>query len=125
MARILIVDDDTSVRATMRKFLMAEGHEVVEAPDGTVALRAYREHPADLVITDIFMPETDGIETTIRLHQEFPDAKVVAISGGGYEFDKEHMLQVAARLGAVRVLAKPIAQSDLLDVVRELLAEGE
>ncbi len=125
MARILIVDDDTSVRATMRKFLMAEGHEVVEAPNGTVALRAYREHPADLVITDIFMPQTDGIEATIRLHEEFPDAKVVAISGGGYEFNKEQMLRTAELLGALRTLAKPISRADLLRVVREVLEQDK
>ena len=79
--------------------------------------------PADLVISDIFMPETDGIDTIVRLHEEFPDAKVVAITGGAYGFDKQQMLRTAALLGAVQTLLKPIQRSDLLDVVRDVLDE--
>ncbi len=124
MARILVVDDDASVRATIRKFLEQEGYDVVEVGDGAAALRAYREQPADLVITDIFMPETDGVETTIRLRKEFPDVKVVAITGGAYDFDKKQMLQVAEMLGAERTLTKPFERSELLDVVREVLGQG-
>ncbi len=124
MARILVVDDDASVRAVIRKILVGAGYEVVEAADGTAALRAYREHPADLVISDIFMPETDGVETTIRLREEFPDAKVVAITGGAYDFDKKHMLRVAEMLGAQRTLTKPLERSELLDVVQEVLRGG-
>ena len=125
MARILVVDDDASVRVAIRKILVHAGYEVVEAADGTAALRAYREQPADLVISDIFMPETDGMETTIRLREEFPDTKVVAISGGGYDFDKKQMLRVAEMLGAQRTLTKPFERSELLDVVREVLEQDK
>ena len=72
MARILVVDDDRSVRAAITKILSKNGHEVVEAADGKSALALYRAAPADLVIMDVYMPEMDGIDTTVRLKQEFP-----------------------------------------------------
>ncbi len=105
MARIIIVDDDAGVRTTMAKFVADEGHEMVEARDGTEALRLYREKPADLVIADVYMPGADGIEVTIRLRHEFPEAKIVVISGGGYRGSDE-VLRAAAKIGAERTLER-------------------
>ncbi len=99
MARILVVDDDTDVRGVIRKVLAGDGHEVVEAPDGDAALTKYREKPADLVLIDIYMPRADGIETSIRLQHEFPGAKIVVVSGGGFR-DKSELLETAKRIGA-------------------------
>ena len=121
MARIIIVDDDARVRLVIARMLTRAGHDAVEVPSGVAALEAYRQQPADLVISDMFMPDTDGVEITRRLRREFPDAKVVAISGGGARYGKELMLETAAALGAVRTLAKPFRTKELLSVVKDAL----
>jgi len=98
-----------------------EGYEVVDAPDGKVAMRLHQEEPADLVITDLIMPEKEGIETIMELRQTSPDVKIIAISGGG-RIEPETHLKVAKGLGAMRTFTKPIEPKELLSSVRELLA---
>lgn len=120
MARILVVDDEAAVRTAIRKFLSRADHEVLEAADGATALTMYRKDPVDLVIMDIYMPVMDGIEATIRLKHEFPDAKIIAVSGGGY-MEKTELLEREARLGAVRTLAKPLHERDVLAAVSQAL----
>lgn len=120
MARILVVDDEAGVRAAIRKILSRAGHDVLEAADGKTALTMYQEDPVDVIIMDIYMPEMDGIETTIRLKHEFPDVKIIAVSGGGY-LDKAKILEREARLGALRTLAKPLHERDILDAVSDAL----
>src|SRR5437762_7182307 len=82
MARILVIDDDAQVRGAVRRVLERAGHTVVDVADGEAGIRAHRERPTDLIITDIFMPEQDGIETIQQLRREFPRVKIIAISGG-------------------------------------------
>src|SRR5882762_1404088 len=82
MARIMVIDDHEAARTAIRRTLEAAGHDVVEASDGERALTLLAARGADLVITDIFMPEQDGIVTLRRLQKEFPGVKVIAISGG-------------------------------------------
>lgn len=121
MARILVVDDDQSILSVFRQVLEAEGHEVIEAQNGTVALERFREQPADLVITDMYMPDTDGIEAMIRLEAENPAVRIVAMSGGGWT-DKGSVLDLAAQLGAVASLEKPFSRDEILAVVRRVLS---
>ncbi len=123
MACILLIDDEASVRSTLGKYLTHAGHEVVEASDGKQAMELLEESPVDLVITDMYMPDMDGIEFTIRLGQGLPGVKIIAISGGGH-MDKHDVLEMAQRLGAARTLAKPFTRDDLLAAVREVLTEG-
>ncbi len=120
MARILVVDDEAAVRTAIRKFLSRSDHEVVEAADGETALTMYRKDPVDVVIMDIYMPVMDGIETTIRLKHEFPDVKIITVSGGGH-MEKTKVLQREAGLGVVRTLAKPLHERDILDAVSQAL----
>lgn len=120
MARILVVDDDDDFRSVVRRLLEREGYDVAEVPDGSVALGEYRERPADLIIMDVYMPGTDGIEAIIRLRHEFPDARIIATSGGGY-MNHAEVLDMASRLGAQRTLTKPIAREELLDAVQHVL----
>ena len=87
MGLILIIDDDSSVRGTMKKILEREGHEVREAEDGVVGLKLSREATPDVVVTDLLMPEKDGIETIMELRAEFPDIGILAVSGGRYGRD--------------------------------------
>jgi CheY-like chemotaxis protein len=81
MARILVIDDDAAVRGTIRRHLESDGHAVAEAPDGRAGMKLYRENPTDLVITDLFMPEREGLETIRELRKSFKDAKIVVVTG--------------------------------------------
>lgn len=120
MALILIIDDDDALRATMRKILERAGHEVRDAVDGDRGLKVFREEGPDLVITDIIMPEKEGIETIQELRQEAPDLPILAVSGGG-RADPSEPLTDAMLLGADETLAKPFGVDELVDVVERLL----
>jgi CheY-like chemotaxis protein len=122
MARILVVDDDEDLRRVAARMLTAAGHEVAEVADGSQAIDAYRAHPSDLVLSDIYMPGVDGVEAIIRLREEFPDIRIVAISGGGYR-DQDEVLDMAARLGARATLTKPLERRTLLKTVERVLKE--
>ena len=120
MASILIIDDDAQFRAMLRQMLSRAGYEVLEASNGKEGMRIYRDKPADLVITDLIMPEKEGIETISDLRREFPDVKIVAISGGG-KMGPEDYLRGAKLLGAQRILTKPVEKEEILEAVRELI----
>jgi DNA-binding response OmpR family regulator len=120
MNRILLTDDDPSVRATIRMLLEEEGFEVLEACDGDEAVQVYRTRGADLVICDLFMPGKEGLQAIHELRREFPRVKIIAISGGGYSGSID-MLPVARRFGAAEILTKPFQGSKLVMAVRRLL----
>jgi len=122
MARILVVEDDYQVRTMLRLTLEQMGHEVIEAPDGKVACEKFRERPPDLTITDIVMPEKEGIETIIDIRREFPNAKIVAISGGG-RGGPEVYLDTAKKFGALRSFTKPVDPVKLKNAIEELVGE--
>lgn len=120
MAKILVIDDDAQVLAMLQKMLEREGYEVVVASDGNKGVKCYRENPTDLIITDLIMPEKEGIETIIELRRDFPDIKIIAMSGGGRNNPKAY-LGIAENLGTQYTFAKPIKRKELLKAVRELL----
>ncbi len=120
MASILIIDDEPQVRLMLRMKLEALGYEVKDADDGRSGLRLYREHPTDLIITDLIMPEKEGIETISEVKSEFPDVKIIAISGGG-RFGPEGYLDIAKGIGAEKTFSKPIEMDELLGAVEELI----
>lgn len=118
MAVILIIDDDPDMRDILKVTLESAGHKVTLAADGREGVQQYRAAPHDLVITDLFMPEQEGLETIKQLRMEFPDVSIIAISGrptGGT------MLTVAERLGAKAVLQKPFLPKQLLETVEQSL----
>jgi CheY-like chemotaxis protein len=117
---ILIADDNGFVRATLRLMLEQSGYEVGEACDGAAALRSYRERPADVVVSDVFMPGKDGLEVIRELRRDFPAAKLVAISGGGFGGSVD-LLPIAKKLGASAVLHKPVDRDSLVAAVEALL----
>ncbi|MFH1139302.1 MAG: response regulator [Pseudomonadota bacterium] len=121
MPRILIIDDDESIRAVIRKMLERTGHEVHEAVDGREGLRIFKETTADLVITDILMPEKEGIQTIMELRKESKDLKILAISGGGAVGPFTY-LSMARELGADMTLSKPFTMTELSEALRTLLA---
>jgi CheY-like chemotaxis protein len=120
MSRILIIDDEPQIRSMLRLMLERVGYEVAEAPDGIEGIRRYRENPADLIITDLIMPNKDGIGMIIDLKKEFPKVKIIAMSGGGVN-RPEGYLDGAKKLGAARTLTKPIDRDEMLKAVKETL----
>lgn len=124
MARILLIDDNDSVREATRIMLEQSKHEVEELPDGRRAEVVAAERAVDLVITDLVMPEREGIETIRALRNAMPETPVIAISGGGRFASGADYLKSAAKLGAVRTLTKPIDVRQLLDAVEDVLEQS-
>jgi len=120
MERILIIDDEASIRSMIRLILEREGYIVVEASDGAEGIQRFREVPADLVITDLIMPNKDGIGMILDLKKEFSTAKIIAMSGGGLNHP-EGYLRGAKKLGAAYTLAKPVNRQELLRAVKDTL----
>ena len=115
MAAILIIDDEESVRALLCFALESAGYKITEAANGRQGLEQYRHRPTDLIITDIAMPELNGLDMLLELTREFLHAKVIAISGAGEE---KNVLDVAKLLGARQTFQKPFSLPQLLDAVR-------
>jgi len=120
MPSILIIDDDDAVRGLLRAVLEAEGCEVTEAANGRQGLNQYRLKPTDLGITDVHMPEMNGLVMLRELMPECLDAKVIVLSGAG---EKENALDVATRLGARQTVPKPLHMAELLHAVRYELGQ--
>jgi CheY-like chemotaxis protein len=120
MTKILVIDDDAIVRETIIQILEDGGYEVVSAEDGKRGLASFRGEKPDLVITDIIMPEKEGIQTITEIRHDRPDAKVIAISGGG-RIGNTDFLKIAQKLGASDVIAKPFDPDDFLNRVSRCL----
>ncbi|MCD4848010.1 MAG: response regulator [Candidatus Aegiribacteria sp.] len=120
MPAILIVDDDSMVRKMLVKFFQKEGYGTLEASDGKSALKIYRDEIIDVVITDIVMPDMEGIETIRELRKINPDVKIIAFSGGG-SLAPDGYLKIAASMGARYTFQKPFDINELKDAVQILL----
>jgi len=120
VARILIIEDDVSVREFLESLLQRAGFDTVTAANGKEGMEVFHTPPVDLVITDIIMPEKDGIETIMDMKRLSPSLKVIAISGGGRS-EPEDYLHSARLLGADDAIKKPFNNDDILDSVRALL----
>ena len=118
MPSVLVVDDEDQLRQLIREILEQAGYQVTEARDGKEAVIQYRLAPADVVIMDILMPEQDGLETTSTLRREFPNVKIIAITGSSEMIGILSFLDVAKMLGAHRALQKPFEMKTLLDMVQ-------
>ncbi len=124
MTNILIVDDEPQVRQVLCAELEAAGYEVREAPNGKEGMKALRDTPSDLVITDLIMPEMDGLDFIRELYFQHPGLKIIAMTGGGILHSQDYLF-MARRLGAHRVISKPFQVSDLLSIVQELVGPGK
>jgi len=120
MAHILIIDDESKVRLLLRKLFESRGYTVSEASNGNEGIRQYQQKPADLIITDLIMPEKEGIETIVELKKKYPDIKIIAMSGGG-KFQHSGYLDVAKRLGAECTFEKPIRREELLAAIKQMV----
>ena len=122
MARILVIDDDLHIRTLVGKFLTLDGHEVDLAENGEVGMKLAALHPYDLVITDIVMPEKDGLEVVMELKRLSPLVRIIVMTGGGATFSIQELLNMTKMMKADRGLSKPLDFIKLLAVVREVLA---
>lgn len=121
MAHIVVVEDDDNIRMLIHDLLVLEGHTVHVAPDGKAALRDQALANADLVVTDIFMPEHDGFELIMQMRELFPDIRIIAISGDqlGPQFGS---LRIAQQLGAHAVLQKPFRPEEFIELINQTLS---
>jgi CheY-like chemotaxis protein len=120
MDMILVIDDDSAMRETIRRMLESANYEVVEATSGVAGIKLFRLHRPRLVITDILMPDKDGIETVCEVRKIDPHARIIAISGGGPMTDM-YFLKVAQEFGAVETLEKPFRREELLAAVARVI----
>ncbi len=117
--KVLVIDDDPLVRRTLVKILRFGGHDSLEADNGVAGLELFRKEMPDVVVTDIIMPEQEGLGTIMMMKRERPDAKVIAISGGG-RVGNVDVLEAARALGAADVIHKPFAAEKLLARIESL-----
>ena len=121
MANILIIDDDEKIRNLFERYLESHGHVISCAVNGREGLRMLESDPADLVITDIMMPETDGLEVVMAIRSMPTPVPVIAVSGGMHAMPADFLL-IAKKFGARKVLYKPVELHELLRTVNEVLA---
>lgn len=121
MPRILVVDDDPISRQVLRAMLEKEGHLVTEAEDGVKAVKGYDRNLIDLVITDIFMPEKEGVQTVRELMKENPDVKIIAVSGGSSSANYDS-LDWIKMFGVKYTFTKPFNAKAILAAVDDLLS---
>lgn len=117
--RILVVDDNEDMRLTMKLLLEQEGYEVELAANGREAIEVQRARPSRVLVTDLYMPDADGFETIERFRKEFPEIRIIAMSGGGSSpgLRTDH-LPVASEIGAHATLRKPFPIEKLLEALR-------
>ena len=118
MARILVIDDYQPTRGALRSLLEKAGYDVIEAFDGDDGIGLYRREGADLIITDIVMPGKEGLETVRELKRDFPEVKIICMSGDGRPY-----LDMAKEFGALYVFEKPFDRKDILEAVQKSLEE--
>ena len=122
MAKILIIDDYNLFRSMLLDLLAHKGHEILEANDGQTGFDLFQKTKPNLVITDILMPEKEGMQTIREMRKESPDIKIIALSGGGTHPDGLGYLQMALDLGANHSFPKPFKNKEFLQVVDTLTA---
>lgn len=123
MARILVIDDEDDVRYTVSRMLTRYGHDVAVACDGSEGIAKQRDTPFDIVITDLVMPEKEGIETIREMRADFPDLPIIAMSGGGRKGTSSY-LDVAGFMGAAVMLPKPFIESELIAAIEKAAGGG-
>jgi DNA-binding NtrC family response regulator len=122
MARVLVIDDDLQLRKLICKILVTEDHEAYDAANGIEGLELIEKKPFDLVVTDIFMPGEDGLGTIMEISKNYPQIKIIAMTGGGSVKDVD-FLKLASNLGARKVFQKPIDMAVFLTAVNDILQE--
>src|SRR5262245_7608481 len=121
MARILLVDDDPLIQELLTLALIDQGHEVISALDGKQALKMLKQQRVDLILTDVLMPEADGLEVIRAVRRDHPGLPIIAMSGGSSRIPGLDGLYMARALGAIAVLSKPFTEEDLREAIDTVL----
>lgn len=121
IARVLVIEDDHQIRELLAEALADAGYEVFQAANGTIGIAKFRTERPDLVLTDIIMPECDGLEAMSAIFAIAPDARIVAMSGGGAQVPDLYCLDMATKTGAIAALRKPFHLRELLGTVKSCL----
>lgn len=121
---ILVVDDESGIRDLIGRLLTRAGHRVTIAGDGEEATKAIAKQTFDIVLTDVIMPEKDGVEVIAEVRRKHPDVRIIAMSGGGH-VSLEQYLKIAKGMGAHAVLQKPFDQAELLAAIETAMAKTE
>src|SRR5512133_2921951 len=124
MAKVLVFDDEPAILLMIKKMLEKAGHQVEVALNGKEGMELFEKNKPDLLITDIIMPEKEGLETIFELRRKYPELKIIAISGGG-RIGPDGYLPGAKLLGANMVFQKPLDQKEFLKAVSVLLNKPE
>jgi CheY-like chemotaxis protein len=119
VARVLILEDNDDFRSLLQSKLESEGFEVAAVPDGTRALELMARQPPDVVLTDLFMPDKDGIETILEIRARYPRARIIAMSGWQSRAKSDY-LTVAREIGAVQTFRKPFELQEMVQALRQL-----
>ena len=122
--RLLVADDDADMRKSMQLLLERAGYEVELAADGAAALEAQRARSCDVLITDIFMGESDGLEAIEKFRKDFPEVKIIVMSGGSRRFSGERYIATARLAGADATLTKPFEIGRLLETLQKFSGAG-
>ena len=120
--KILVIDDDDLLRRVVEKVLILGGHQVLAAADGALGMAIFRKERPEIVVTDIIMPEQEGLGTIMMMRRERPEARIIAMSGGG-RMGNLDVLEAAHALGSDEVIAKPFLPRDLLDLINRLVLD--
>jgi len=120
MGSVLIIEDDSEIRGMLETMVRRAGFSVQTTKDGFEGVKSFRRNPSDVVITDIVMPEKEGLETILELREEYPGVKIIAISGGG-RHDAKNYLQSAKDFGADYIFDKPFRPKEIIGAIKELL----
>ncbi|NJM11794.1 MAG: response regulator [Synechococcaceae cyanobacterium SM1_2_3] len=121
MAKLLVIEDDEQFCQMLGQMLDQAGHEVEMAANGVIGMERFRDSSPDLVITDILMPEQDGIDTILAMKKERENVKIIAMSGGRRAITPQFNLDSAALIGVQQTLAKPFTRQQLLQAIAEVL----
>jgi len=121
MSRILVIDDQPHIRTIIHELLSYDNHQIDCAENGKIGLMLIRRQNYDLVITDVIMPERDGLEVIKAIKTDFPDTRIIVMTGGATRIDAENLLGMANAMGADRALLKPLDFMKLQAAVREVL----
>lgn len=122
MTKILIIDDEPQVRKMLRQLLEDNSYDVLEAENGVEGYEKFSSETPDIILTDLIMPEQEGLETIKKIVDNRPGAKIIAMSGGGIN-DPARYLNIALKFGARHVFSKPIERQELLGTIQELLEQ--
>ena len=121
MAQILIIEDDDSMRCVLKDMLERQNYEVMVASDGEEGIKMFRNNPTPLVITDIIMPNKEGVELIFEFERDFPDTKIIAISGGGKCSANDYLNMVSNSPNVKCTFQKPFAMDEMLQAVKEIV----